>query len=102
MYGLQNNTIEQLKSVFKNQQKIQKVVLYGSRAKGNFRAGSDIDLTLFGKDITLKTIFDIEEKIEELLLPYHIDLSIFDQIDNKELIEHIRRVGLIFFDRDNE
>ena len=54
MFGLKNKTVEQLKSIFHDQQDIEKVVLYGSRAKGNFREGSDIDLTIFGKNLSLK------------------------------------------------
>ncbi len=99
MYGLKDKTVRQLKSIFNDQQDIEKVVLYGSRAKGNFREGSDIDLTVFGKNLSLKTIYNVEEKIEELLLAYHIDLSIYDQIDNPDLIEHIERVGQIFYER---
>lgn len=99
MYGLSEETVKQLTSIFQNRKEIEKVILYGSRAKGNYRIGSDIDLTAFGRNLTLKTIYNIEEEIEELLLPYHIDLSIYDQIDNKDLIEHINRVGQVFFKR---
>jgi len=101
MYGLKDETVRQLKSIFNDQQDIEKVVLYGSRAKGDFREGSDIDLTVFGKNLSLKTIYNIDEKIEELLLPYNIDLSIYDQIDNPDLIEHIERVGKTFYERKN-
>ena len=99
MYGIEDSTFRKLISIFKEQKDIDKVVLYGSRAKGNYREGSDIDLTILGKNLSLKSIYDIEEKVEDLLLPYHIDLSIYDQIDNQDLIEHIKRVGQILYER---
>lgn len=76
---------------------IEKVILYGSRAKGTFREGSDIDFTILGKNLNLKNIYAIEEKIEELLLPYSFDISLFDQIDNPDLKDHINRVGKVFY-----
>lgn len=101
MYGLKDGTVRLLQSIFNDQKDIDKVVLYGSRAKGNFSKGSDIDLTVFGQNLSLKAIYKVEEKIEELLLPYHIDLSLYEQIDNPDLIEHIERVGQIFYFRKN-
>lgn len=74
-----------------------KAVLYGSRAKGNFKPGSDIDLTLFGEGPTSTQLGEIDEELDELLLPYQIDLSIFDQIENVKLHEHIERVGVVFY-----
>ena len=76
------------------------VVLYGSRAKGNYREGSDIDLTLMGDVLSHTQLNRIETQIDDLLLPYAIDLSIFESIDNANLIDHIRRVGVVFYERD--
>ena len=52
MYGLNDSHIKKIQSVFANYSAINKVILYGSRAKGNYRNGSDIDLSLVGKDLT--------------------------------------------------
>ena len=67
MYGLSDETVKDLCSVFACYDNIEKVLLFGSRAKGNFREGSDIDLALFGKDITFSQILDIKVRIEDLL-----------------------------------
>jgi predicted nucleotidyltransferase len=75
---------------------LEKVILYGSRAKGNYKDGSDIDITLLGKQLTLKTVCALEEALDELYLPYTFDISIFTQIDNDDLIKHILRVGNLF------
>ena len=76
---------------------IDEAILYGSRAKGNCRNGSDIDLTLKGRNLTLSQLFKIETQLDDLLLPYKIDLSIYHKIENLDLIEHIKRVGITFY-----
>ena len=98
-YGLPDQTIEKLSRVFSRYPQIGKVVLYGSRAKGNFRNGSDIDLTIFGTGIDETMLDRIAAEIDDLLLPHTVDLSIFDTIENRELREHIERVGVVFCER---
>jgi len=98
-FGLKEKIIQQLCGVLSHYPQVEKAILYGSRAKGNYKNGSDIDLTLCGgADLTLKIIYKILEEIDALLLPYTIDLSIFSQIDNPDVIEHIRRVGVPFYE----
>lgn len=77
-------------------------MLYGSRAKGNFKPGSDIDLTLRGAGLTLSLLGDIDAALDELLLPYQIDLSIYDQIGHAELVAHIDRVGRVIYQKQPE
>jgi type I restriction enzyme S subunit len=100
MYGLKEQHINAINSVFLIYPQIKKAILYGSRAKGNYRNGSDIDITLVGDDLNLTILFKIETELDDLLLPYKIDLSIFNQIENTDLIEHIQRVGKDFFVND--
>ncbi|MBN8538164.1 MAG: nucleotidyltransferase domain-containing protein [Deltaproteobacteria bacterium] len=76
---------------------MDEVVLYGSRAKGNFKPGSDIDLTIKSQQMSLSELFKIENQIDDLFLPYKIDVSLFQQIDNPNLVNHINRVGIIFY-----
>jgi predicted nucleotidyltransferase len=77
---------------------VEEAILYGSRAKGNYQNGSDIDLTLRGgPDLTLNVIYKILNDLDELLLPYTIDLSIFDDISDPDVIGHIQRVGITFY-----
>ena len=78
---------------------VDNAVLYGSRAKGNFKQGSDIDLTLYGSALSLKTLLKIESDLDELLLPYKIDLSLFEHIADPDVIDHIRRVGVVFYEK---
>lgn len=98
IFGLKIATIQAIQDVFKKYPTVEKAILYGSRAKGNYRPGSDIDLTLVGKQLNLTTLQKIENELDDLLLPYKIDLSLHKQIQNKELLDHIERVGKVFFD----
>lgn len=95
--GLSLATITTLQGVFAKHSEVEQALLYGSRAKGNFRKGSDIDLTLIGEKLDYRLLTRIENDIDDLLLPYTVDLSLFKQIDNPDLLDHIRRVGLIFY-----
>ena len=95
--GLKKSTIKQINDIFEKFPEVQKVILYGSRAKGNFKSGSDIDLTLIGNNLSLSLKYKIENDIDDLLLPYIFDISIFDKISNNALIEHINRVGITFY-----
>jgi predicted nucleotidyltransferase len=96
-YGLNQTTIDKIISVFSVHPGVEQVILYGSRAKGNFRNGSDIDLTIMGKSITHSELLKIETELDDLLLPYKIDLSLLHQISDEELLDHIRRVGRVFY-----
>lgn len=100
-FGLKKETIEKICAVFSRYPQVEKAVLYGSRAKGNYKNGSDIDLTLYGNaDLTTTVLYKIIEEIDDLLLPYTIDLSIFGNISDADVIEHIQRVGVVFYVRD--
>ena len=98
-FGLSNSVVEQINNVFFHYNKIDKVIVYGSRAKGNYNAGSDIDLTLIGNELSIKELLSILYDLDEILLPYKFDISIFDQIENPELIDHINRAGKVFYQK---
>jgi len=95
-YGLKEDTIERIKEVFSLFPCVQKVTLYGSRAKGNYRDASDIDLTLHGKNLHFSTLHDIAITLDELYLPYKIDLCIYDNLKNQDLKESIDKFGVGF------
>lgn len=99
-YGLKSEVISAIEEVFKAFPQIGRVILYGSRAKGSYRKGSDIDLTLVaseGQALDLSVQFQIEEALDELMLPYFFDISIHTNINNPQLLDHIDRVGQVFY-----
>lgn len=97
-FGLKETVIEKINTLCQKYGDIERVIIYGSRAKGNYKPGSDIDLTIVG-DIDLSTMFKLEDEIDDLLLPYLIDLSILQKIENPDLLDHIRRVGQGFYQK---
>ena len=98
-YGLKYGVLESIINIFSKYIKVEKVVLYGSRAKGNYKNGSDIDLTLIGKDINIQDINKIHLELDELYLPYSFDISIFEKLENIDLVEHINRIGITIYEK---
>lgn len=95
--GLNEEEINSIIAVFSKYENIEQVILYGSRAKGNFKQASDIDLTLLGCNISLSQINEIESEMDELLLPYKIDISAYSQIENQNLKNEISQTGKLLY-----
>ena len=98
-FGLSDDTLLKIQQTFAQYPQIEQALLYGSRAKGNFKPGSDIDLTLKGEQLNMGLLGDIEQSLDDLLLPYEIDLSLYAQLNHPELMEHIDRVGQVIYQR---
>jgi predicted nucleotidyltransferase len=81
-FGLEDQVISKICSVLRQNKSVEKIIIYGSRAKGSFRMGSDIDLVLIGPNLSTSDLLKLENELDELLLPYKID--------------HIDRVGKNF------
>ncbi len=99
-YGLNSGVIERINAVFTRWPEVERVILYGSRAKGTHRDGSDVDLTIVGDRLTQSHLLKIANELDDLLLPYKIDLSLLRQIEDQALLEHIRRVGVPFYEQE--
>jgi uncharacterized protein len=101
-FGLKESVIESICAVLNRYPQVKKAILYGSRARGNYKTGSDIDLTLVGgDDLTLQILYRIMDEIDDLLLPYTVDLSLYHQITTPDLLDHIQRVGLTFHETNH-
>lgn len=98
-FGLRNSDIIKIRGVFSQFSDINEVILYGSRAMGNYRKGSDIDFTIKG-NLKDRDFYDILHQLDDLMLPYMIDVSRFESIDNENLIDHINRRGQVFYERE--
>jgi predicted nucleotidyltransferase len=98
-HGLPAATVAQIHEVFARYPEVEKAVLYGSRAKGNFKPGSDIDLVLDGGGLNERIRGRIGEELHDLPLPYEVDLSILSEITHADLLDHIRRVGVVFYEK---
>jgi uncharacterized protein len=96
-FGLPPTTLSVIRQILAEVPAVKKAVIYGSRAKGTHRPGSDIDLTLLGDALDLDTLGQIATRLEESTIPYQVDLSIFNHIEHAGLREHIERVGKVFY-----
>ncbi|MBU0674255.1 MAG: nucleotidyltransferase domain-containing protein [Proteobacteria bacterium] len=96
-FGIPSEALARIRAVFSGYPQVERVILFGSRAKGTFSTGSDVDLTLIGDTVDLSLLNRIEGNIDDLLLPWSFDLSIYSQIENPELVSHIKRVGVVFY-----
>jgi predicted nucleotidyltransferase len=76
--------------------------LFGSRAKGNYDPGSDIDIALKGEQMHLDDLIEFYVEMDKLLIPNKVDIVIFDRIGEQALIEHINRVGVVLYDKPSQ
>ena len=92
-YGIPEPTLEIIRDAIRQHAGVSRVILYGSRAKGNFRDGSDIDITLEGEGLSFDDLLRIESHLDALDLPWHFDVSLRNGLTHPELLQHIQRVG---------
>jgi len=98
-FGLNENTIKNIIEIIKRFEEIEKVIIFGSRAKGNFSKGSDIDLALFGKKVDSEIIRSLTLQFDESGIPNKFDLVHYEAISNDDLKAHIDRVGKIVYEK---
>lgn len=96
IFGLPDTAIQKLKEVFNQETRIKNVWLYGSRALGREKHASDIDLCIEAEALKLRDLHALERKIDDLNLPWKVDLSLKHQIDNPALVAHIEQFGINF------
>lgn len=99
-YGLTDTAWEKLQNLFALHDKIRQVILYGSRAKGNHKPFSDVDIVLSGDNLSQQDLNRIVLEVDDLLLPYQFDIAIFQNLTNPELIDHIRSRGIVIYDKN--
>ncbi len=89
----------EIRAVFKRHPEVERATLFGSRAKGNFREGSDIDLALDGDALEGRHLATMLGELEETLIPQKVDLLLKKTLRHQELLDHIQRVGVVFYER---
>lgn len=97
-FGFKQNDIEKIISILCKQDEVEQAFIFGSRAKGNYKNGSDVDIALKGKNLNFKITSHISCLLnEETNMPYKFDVLNYHTISNRDLVEHINRVGIIFY-----
>jgi len=99
-FGLSETICATIRQILGQHSQIEQAVIYGSRAKGNFKNGSDIDLTLMGDALDYKVLSEVAWAFDESSIPHTVDLSLFEKIENPALREHIERVGVVFYRKE--
>ncbi len=99
-FGITEKSYQLLLNTFTGYPQVEKVIIFGSRAKGTFKRGSDIDLAIQGEACDDELALSIAAYInEELPIPYTVDVVNYYSLHHQELKEHIDRVGAVFFSR---
>ena len=100
-FGLLTSDLNFLIQLFQKFPSIQEVHIFGSRAKGNFKNGSDVDLSIKGELVTFEEMNQLDDELNELSnLPYKFDLVQYEKIESLELKKHIDRIGKVIFKRN--
>ena len=97
VYGLSQQALQQIKQCLASFSAIEQAILYGSRALGSFRPGSDIDMVIIGQQFSHQNLLQLLTALDDLLLPYSFDISRIQDIENKDLLSHIARVGKVIY-----
>jgi len=98
-HGLSENTVARTREVLETFPEIESTVLFGSRAKGTYRPGSDIDLALTGSALDARIVGRVYDALDDLLLPYRFSLILFDHQTDPAVTAHIQRVGIPLYQR---
>ena len=102
-YGLADKYLTQIIDAADKFNEIEAVILFGSRAKGNYKPGSDVDLAVKGNRLRENTIARLADFLnEETCMPYFFDLVDYGNLDNPQLIAHIDRWGIAIFQRSDD
>ena|SRR5258707_14105300 len=91
--GLKPGDLETIVQTLSRFPEIKKAIIFGSRAKGNYQAGSDVDIAVWAT--SHESIGQLSGILnDETLLPYKFDIINYDTINNRELKDHINRTGV--------
>lgn len=101
--GLKEFELNYIVDAIKNFKEIEKAVIFGSRAKGNYKPGSDVDIGIYGENITFDTVSALHVMLEgKGPLPYFFDIVDYTHLNHRELKEYIDRVGKIVFEKQEK
>jgi uncharacterized protein len=93
-FGLSDSDLNKIIEILRNTTEVKGGKIFGSRAKGNYREGSDIDIAVEAPALDHTHYLRLCTKLDDLMLPYKIDLVLMHRIDNSSLVDHIQRIGV--------
>lgn len=98
-FGLSEEQLDRIRNTIASSPRVVRAFIFGSRAMGTYRNGSDIDIALEGEDLTFDDILRLHSSIDALNLPYFVDIVDVKRIENPDLKDHISRVGMLIYQR---
>jgi type I restriction enzyme S subunit len=98
-FGVEDHIIEEITRVLQEYPKVDKAYIFGSRAMGNYRLDSDIDIAIKGYDLTVEEVLKMSTAIDKAKIGYEVDLVDYNSIKEEELKKHVDRVGIEFYSR---
>ncbi len=98
-FGLEENIVSKIAGVLASYAQVDEAIVYGSRVKGNYKYRSDIDIALKGSGIDLVVLNKITLDLDDLLLPWKIDLSVLGRLNNAALLDHINSAGVKIYQK---
>lgn len=100
-FGLRDEDLANIIKTMQQFSEIEKAAIFGSRVKGNYKPGSDVDIVIWGNDISFSTLARVHAILEEESpMPYFFDIVDYAHLNHEELKSHIDRVGIVFFTRE--
>ncbi|MGL4943342.1 MAG: nucleotidyltransferase domain-containing protein [Thermoguttaceae bacterium] len=97
-YGLRPDQLQTICTYFAKYPEIETAVLFGSRALGTYKLGSDVDLALKGDAVTIFTAARLKAEIEEeTVIPYFFDIVAYPLLSHRDFITHIDMCGKIIY-----
>jgi len=100
-FGLREADLDNIITIIQQFSEIEKAAIFGSRVKGNYKPGSDVDIAIWGNDISFTTLSRLHAILEEESpMPYFFDIVDYSHLNHEDLKSHIDRVGIVFFTRE--
>ena len=98
MFGLLDRDLKYIIKALEQHDEIEKAVIFGSRAMGNYKKGSDVDIAIVGENINSRIIYKLEDRLNKVYpLPYFFDIIQYNKLTNENLIKHIDNEGKILY-----
>lgn len=99
-FGIKDEELYSLKNIFSSTVEVDKVILFGSRAKGSYKPYSDLDLVLCGEDVSSTVLGNLMMDIDDLLMPYKVDLLLYNRITNEALKHEVETFGVVIYQKN--
>ncbi|MEZ0116887.1 UNVERIFIED_ORG: putative nucleotidyltransferase [Heyndrickxia coagulans] len=100
MYGLLERDMQYILQALKKFNEIECAILFGSRATGNYKNGSDVDIAIRGEKVTDNVIFELNDLLNEVYpIPYFFDILHYEEIHNEKLLDHIDKKGIVLYQK---